>query len=435
MGTAIVLSLLAMPSRSVEANGRSPMSISVHPRDGSDTDLASWTTWGLLISRDGGGFRWMCETALKVGGAFDPDIVFRADGSMLATSFEGLLVNRDGCLFEPTGLGPKFITRVAEGSDGAIHAAVIDLGDVKIYKSTDGARTFPISASVDPTSDWWESLEVAPSDPNRLYLSGFAIDDQQVKTFLMFRSIDGGVSYQPLAPPQPVMSRSSDLKIAAVSPTNPDLLFARVTYATGDAVGDRIYRSVDGGASWGKAAVLSVADSINGFVIRKNGEVLAATSISGTWRSTDGGATFTQLASSLQVQCLTERADGTLIACAQNFEPDNMSLGTSTDGLTWTKLFRFSEAIGPVDCAIGTLQCDTCQLSMWCELRTQFGITADPTTCEEPGGDGSVCGGPLPEEPSDGGCCGASDNPGGLWLSSFVLFALLALRRRPARRR
>lgn len=432
MGATFALSLMAVSPRLAEANGRSPMSVSVHLREGSDTDLASWTTWGLLISRDGGGFRWMCETALKVGGAFDPDIVFRADGSMLATSFEGLLLNRDGCLFDPTGLGTKFVTRVAQGGDGAIHAAVIELGDVKIYKSTDGAQTFPISASVDPTSDWWESLEVAPSNPSRLYLSGFAIDDQQVKTFLMFRSVDGGASYQPIATPQPVMSRSSDLKIAAVSPTNPDLLFARVTYATGDTLGDRIYRSVDGGASWG-APVLSVADSINGFVIRKNGEILAATSISGTWRSTDGGATFAPLATSLQVQCLAERANGTLVACAQNFEPDNMSLGTSTDGLTWTKLFRFSEAIGPVDCAVGTLQCDTCQLSMWCELRTQFGITADPTTCELPGGDGSVCGGPLPPDPdppSDGGCCGTSGNPGSLLLGSFVLLALFVLRRR-----
>ncbi len=417
------------------ANGRSPMSVSVHLRTGSTTDLATWTTWGLLVQRDVGsnglGFRWMCENALKVGGAFDPDLVFRADGTMLATSFEGLLVNRDGCVFEESGLGVKFVTQVAEGSDGAIYAAVVDRLDSKIYKSTDGGKTFPVSAEPGQNNDWWESLEVAPSDPQRVYLSGYRTENM-VKTHLLFRSDDGGQSYAPLPLPQPVASLSSDPEIAAISPTDPDLLYLRITYATGDTLGDRFYRSADAGQTW--TQVLEVADSVPGFVARRNGEFLAASVMSGTWRSTDG-VTFEKQATSLQTQCLTERFDGTLFACAQNFAPDNMSIGSSPDGATWTKVFRFSEAVGPVDCSADSLQCSVCQLTVWCGLREQFGITADPTTCAVAGPDGTTCGGPLPDpepEPDDGGCCGTGGGPVSLLLGFFVAGALV-VRRRPAR--
>jgi uncharacterized protein (TIGR03382 family) len=421
--------LVAATAGTVEANGRSPASVSVHLRTGSTTDLAVWTTWGILISRDGGGFRWMCEESLKVGGAFDPDIVFRADGSLVVTSFEGLLVNRDGCAFAPSGLGPKFVTSVAEGPDGALYAGVVERLDSKIYKSTDGGMTFPTSAEVGQLNDWWESLEVAPSDSDRVYLSGYR-SDGQVKTHLMFRSDDSGDSFEALSIPQPVASLSSDLEIAAISPNDPDVVYVRVTYALGETLGDRFFRSIDAGMNW--APVLTVPDSVPGFVVRQDGEVLAASATSGTWRSPNGDPdTFTKQATSLQTRCMTQRSDGTLFACAQNFAPDNMSIGSSTDGTAWTKVFRFAEAEGPVDCAVDSLQCSVCQLTMWCGLREQFGIAADPTSCAEAGPDGTTCGGPLPpvDEPDDGGCCGTGGGPVSLVLGLFVAGAL----RRPRR--
>lgn len=430
---AVCSSLLAGTAGPAEANGRSPASVSVHLRTGSTTDLAVWTTWGLLISRDGGGFRWMCENALKVGGAFDPDIVFRADGSLVVTSFEGLLINRDGCVFDASGLGLKFVTAVAEGPDGALYAGVVERDDSKIYRSTDGGKTFPVSGEPGMANDWWESIEVAPSNPQRVYVSGYR-SDGQTKTHLFFRSSNGGETYStPLPIPQPVASLSSDLEIAAISPTNPDVVYVRVTYAEGEAVGDRFFRSTNAGDSW--AEVFFVADRVPGFVVRKNGEVLAASATSGTWRSPSGDpGTFVQQATSLQTQCMTERSDGTLFACAQNFAPDNMSIGSSTDGTIWSKVFRFSETVGPIDCAVDSLQCSICQLTLWCGLREQFGIEADPTSCAVAGPDGSTCGGPLPpvEEPDEedgGGCCGTGGGPVSLLLGLFVAGVLRRSRR------
>ncbi len=412
------------------ANGRLPSIVSIHPRPGSE-DLALWSTWGFLLARGDRSFRWMCENALKVGGAFDPDIVFRADGSIVITTFEGVLINKDGCTFEPTSLGAKFISQIAEGPDGALYAAAVEATDGAIYKSTDGGATFPSKFSPGMPNDWWESLEVAPSSAQRLYLSGFRFAAGS-KTPLVFRSDDGGASFAAVAIPQAGTGTVSDTSIVGIGRQNPDLVFAKVTYALGNTTpADRIYRSTDAGATW--TAVLTAPAALTAFEIRRDGTVIAAT-VSTAWSSNDSGATFTEFAPGLQVSCLKELEDGTLLACGQNYEPDFMAVASSTDARSWNKVFRFSEAAGPVDCAVGTLQCDTCQLLLWCGLREQLGIEADPTTCALDGPDGSTCGGPLPQEAS--GCCGVAtggDEPP----TTALLAALGALIwwRRPRRRR
>lgn len=434
--TSIAASIAAMLGAAVgaapaHANGRLPSIVSIHQRPGSE-DLALWSTWGLLVARGERRFRWMCENALKVGGAFDPDIVFRADGSMVIATFEGVLINKDGCTFEPTGLGAKFISRIAEGPDGALYAAAVEATDGAIYKSTDGGATFPSKSSPGMPNDWWESLEVAPSNAQRLYLSGFRFAAGS-KTPLVFRSDNGGMTWADgVTVPQAGTGTVSDTSIVGIGRQNPDLVFAKVTYALGDSTPtDRIYRSTDAGATW--TPVLTAPAALTAFEIRRDGTVLAAT-VSAAWSSSDNGATFTEFAAGLQVSCLEELEDGTLLACGQNYEPDFMAVASSTDARSWSKVFRFSEAAGPVDCAVGTLQCDTCQLLLWCGLREQLGIEADPTTCAIDGPDGSTCGGPLPEEAS--GCCGVAtggDEPP----TTALLAALGALiwSRRPRPRR
>lgn len=428
---ASALVVAALGATPVHANGRLPSIISIHPRPGSE-DLALWSTWGFLVARGERSFRWMCENALKVGGAFDPDIVFRADGSIVITTFEGVLVNKDGCTFEPTGLGAKFISQIAEGPDGALYAAAVEATDGAIYKSTDGGSTFPSKYSPGQPNDWWESLEVAPSNALRLYLTGFRFAAGS-KTPLVFRSDNGGASFAAVTAPQADTVTVSDTSIVGIGRQNPDLVFAKVTYALGATTqADRIYRSTDAGATW--TAVLTAPTALSAFEVRRDGTVVATTVSNGAWSSSDNGATFTAFSPGLQVSCLEELEDGTLLACGQNYEPDFMAVASSTDARSWSKVFRFAEAAGPVDCAVGTLQCDTCQLLLWCGLREQLGIEADPTTCAMDGPDGSTCGGPLPQE--DSGCCGVAtggDEPP----TTALLAALVALLwwRRPRRSR
>jgi hypothetical protein len=109
----------------------------------------------------------------------------------------------------------------------------------------------------------------------------------------------------------------------------------------------------------------------------------------------------------------------------------------SSDLVTWTGVLRFAEIDGPVACAAGTVQHDTCG-PQWCILRQQFGAMADPTGCDpSPDGvlDGIVDAGvpvdaPTTMSPREDGCC----DTGGSGRSSILLslLVLTTLRRRRA---
>ena len=128
---------------------------------------------------------------------------------MFATTFDGLLVDRDGCVFDYTSLAPappakKFFSIVTVGPDGALFAAAFDPADGNIYKSTDDGMTFPNPTMPGMLNDWWQSIEVAPSDPSRVYLTGYRFipnpdgDAGNIKQFVLVKSINGGISFSPM---------------------------------------------------------------------------------------------------------------------------------------------------------------------------------------------------------------------------------------------
>jgi hypothetical protein len=413
------------------ANGRPPATDDLHFRQGHPQDVLAGLTFGLIASHDGGATwsSWVCEKVLHYGGQYDPFYVYTASGAIFATSFDGLLVNRGGaCTFDPTALGKLFISTIELASNGALFVAVSDPTESKIYKSTDDGVTFPIVANPGQANDWWQSLLAAPSNPSRLYLSGYRIMGAN-KALLLFRSDDGGVSFQPLSIAAFKTSSLSVLSLAAVSPTDPNLVFARVSYQNG-VIGDAIYRSPDAGVTWTK--VLEAGDAIPGFVVRKAGPIFAGTSKSGTYTSADHGVSFTPVTPSLQVNCFVETPDGSkLWACAQNYDPDHMGIAASADGLTWTKVLRYQDIGAPLACAAGTDQKDFCEAMIWCGLRQQLGITSTAVTCAAP------AEGPATEAPPDAGkpptktgCCDAGSQPSGVVLGALVALLLVRPRRR-----
>jgi uncharacterized protein (TIGR03382 family) len=421
------LALLAAAPTQAVANGRPPSSVDIHFRPGHPQDVLAGMTFGLIQSHDGGATwsSWVCEAVLHYGGQYDPTYAYSASGAIFASSYNGLVVNRGGCTFDATALGKLFVGTLELASDGALYVAVSDPTDAKIYKSTDDGLTFT-SGSPGLAGDWWQSLAAAPSQPGRLYLAGFRISGQ-AKTLLLFRSDDGGATFAPLAVGGFTASHNSVLSVAGVSPTNPDVVFIRVSYATG-VIGDTVYRSADAGATWTK--VLEVGDALPGFVIRTDGTILAGTKVSGSYRSTDLGLTFQPLTTSLQVGCLVETPDHAKVwACAQNYGPDNMSIASSADGASWTKVFKFEELAAPLDCPAGTDQHDTCVATIWCGLRQQLGITSTVIACAGPV-DGPAPDAAKPPPPTKpGGCCDTSGQPSGLMLAGLVALVLARRRR------
>lgn len=432
-GTAVVAS----------ANGRAPQTSTITFRRGNDQHVIAGGTFGAMFSADGGAtWFWMCEKAIRYGGNYDPDYAYTSSGAMFATTFDGALVNRSGCQFDPTSLGNKFVSAIELGPDGSLFMAAShvatpstgDPGDSRILKSTDDGLTFSTTAMPGQVGDWWSSLEVAPSDPQRVYLTGYRVM-QTTRTFLAFRSDDGGASFQPMSTTGLQTTRDSTIDIVGISKTDPDRVYARVTYQTLGAVSDGLYRSTDGGQTW--QAVFSKSDEIY-FLVRANGDLLVGTRNSGLFvsRAPSNGDAWTEVAGSPTANCLVENEAGEVWACTPNWGIEDAGIMKTTDLATWTKVLRYQDLDGPVACPPGTLQRDLCvdeQPSIWCGLRDQFGIAANPTSCpllfDDPAPDG-------PSTPPEKGCCqtGHAATPSPMAMAMAIAVGLLLVRRRRAPR-
>ncbi|MBL8623829.1 MAG: hypothetical protein JNK64_21145 [Myxococcales bacterium] len=432
--TLLAAASAATPAR---ANGRFPRSQKLvfqpgHPQ----TALAGLTFGAFLTKDDGATWRWICEAAVGFEGTFDPDYELTASGAMFATTPHGLRISRDGCAWTPPAgdVGTTQVTSIAVGGDGAVYTGTSDVvAGSAIYKSTDDGVTFTPTTLVGAAGDWWSSIEVAPSAPQRLLVTGYRMAGGMPRERLLFRSADGGVTWDELPTAALVGTDAADLLIAAIDPSNPDVVFLRIT-ATGPTIGEALYRSADvwttapGGPTWTK--VLEQPDRISAVLARAGGEVVAATPTFGMFRSTDGGQTFTPIPDiRFDTRCLVERPGGDLWMCTNNVPPDSATLHRSTAGAAgpWTPALAFADLTGPVRCAAGTPQHDTCE-AMWCGLKENFAIRSDEISCGgavDAGVDAAGGGG------GGKGCCSTSARPGAE--VGLVALALLGRRRRRQR--
>ncbi|MEZ4402475.1 MAG: MYXO-CTERM sorting domain-containing protein [Kofleriaceae bacterium] len=437
LGLLFAAALVAGQLGPAHANGRFPRTVKVVFQPGDPQVVALGATFGLLVSSDGGAtWRWICESAVGFAGTFDPDYELSPSGAIFATTFDGLKVLRDGCTWQPVPgpLGTTFVSAVAVGPDGTIWAGTSDsvLGSA-LYKSTDDGVTFTPTAMVGQLGDWWNSIEVAPSDPQRVVVTAFRLANAQPRERLLFRTDDGGARWDPLPTTAFVGTNNSDLDVAAIDPADPDHVFIRMTNA-GPTLSEALFVSTDVGAAaptWTR--VLDVADNLTGVVVRPGGEVLAATPSLGLQRSTDGGATFAPVPGvTLEGRCLAQRPDGQLWMCTNNLPPDGAAIHVSATGAagSWTRLFGFSEIVGPVRCAAGTVQHDDCELVLWCGLQENLGITSTEIDCQvappDAGIDATTGGGGGGK-----GCCSTGGSPGlELPLAGLGLAGLVRRRRR-----
>ncbi len=409
LGLGVSAALVASPGPA-SANGRFPASVSVSFRSADPDDLYLGTTFGLLVSRDDGAHMyWVCEKAVGYEGSFDPTYRVAIDGTIYASTYDGLRVSRDGgCTFatatasaamdDPGRIAGVWVDSVEVGPTGEVWVVTAEGGRPNdVYRSIDGARTF-VPTGLHSTTIWWKSVLVAPIDASRVYVTGYQVSqvgpdgEPLPPTVHLMRSDDAGGTWVELSVASVQLASSPLVMVVAVDRADPDVVYLRSVRAV-PPEGDILYRSADGGRTW--AAVLTTTATLRDVVIRP-GEVLVATRTDGIHRSTDGGHNFVAMAGAPQAACLGDRA-GTLFACGANWAPDQFSLGRAANGAPWTKVFRFAELKGPLACPVGTVQHDVCEVDQWPALRTQFGIPVDA---------GVDAGVDPPVTPS--GCCDAS---------------------------
>ena len=392
--------------RDARANGRMPGATELAIDATDAKHIFTRTTFGLVQSFDGGvTWKWICEQAIRVSGEFDPPTALMSDGSMvLLPPTEGALISRDkGCTWSaaPEPLeGKRAVDLTLDPSDSA-HLVVLsssvdhidDQGVVTfsnfLAETHDNARSWSKLSDL-PADLAAETVEIAPSDANRIYVSGTTTD---VSIGIVERSEDGGKTWSRTTVPRP--STAGSVFISAVDPRNPDRLWVRLP-ARGDTFGRfpaSLSVSHDKGVTW-----VTLADTqrgMFGFALSPDGSELAyGGPFDGLFLgSSDGSGGFRKV-TDLPIRCLRWLSSGLYVCGSES--PGPFSVGVSQDhGVTFDPLYSMANTC-PETCSDGEQFGMTCGAA-WTVIAPA--ILASGATCSVPwaqvdgGRDGGNSGG------------------------------------------
>jgi MYXO-CTERM domain-containing protein len=369
LALALGLSALSAPAL---ANGRFPAAgqIAVDPSD--PTHIVVRATYGLVTTHDTGKhWSWICESSVGYGGFEDPMVSLTADGSVMAGIFEGLSVTHDsGCQwdFAQGGLANKYVIDLATDKNDPKSAVLLLSNSVggsmfltQMWESKDNAGTWAQTGVNLPADFLGLTLDAAPSDPERVYVSGrFGGPDFQGT---LERTKDRGKTWEKLPIPQ---SNDTNLPyIGGVDPQNPDVVYVRLD----GAKTDHLVASKDGGATWTEAFTSS--GNLFGFAVSPDGSTVAlGGDTDGIWTAPAGTLAFQKM-SNVGARCLTWTSEG-LYACGDEFV-DGFTVGVSKDmGRTFQPLMHLQVLCGPLACGANTSTGKQCP-DLWASTQLALG--------------------------------------------------------------
>jgi hypothetical protein len=342
------------------------------------------STFGFLFSKDNGvTWDWLCESAIPCQGQQDPAVALLNGGVVLSgQEVEGLATSPDlGCSWsfvQGTQNQPVIdVTRTPDGMTAFaiknVYVSTSDAGallyQTQMLQTVDAAKSWqPLSGVIDPTLVI-DTIDVAPSDPKRLYITG-QVYAQDHGTMLV--SSDGGQTYTPFT--IPFITNELGAYIAAVDPKVEDTVYLR-TIALDPKLGtqtSRLLVSTDGGQTYVQRWT---GDKMLGFALSADGSrVYVGSIMDGLLVASTTDFVFKQT-STLQIQCLA--MNGTTLYACGNEANSGFILGSTLDeGMTFTPLLKLETIRGPLSCPPNTsaAQC----ASQWPALASQFGIDAGP---------------------------------------------------------
>ncbi len=456
-----VACFVALAPVDARANGRVP---AAHELVISPTNPGFYVieaTFGLLVSSDTGeSFGWVCEPAIGYPATtnWDPRIGITST-SVLAGIPGGVSVSADqGCSWQLTLKG-TIIDVVVRKDDphsalalASTYSGLTDAGDnafsTQVFAThDDGATWAQQGVTIEPDVQV-ETIEIAPSDPNRIYIGGartlLGADGSVNRIGVVLASTDGGATYaETTIAFQLPQEFESGAFVSAIDPNDPERVYVRISQSATSV--DRLIVSDDGAATF--RTVYQAQGALPGFALSSDGsKVFVGDSVAGVLLASappvDSGASFSFAPRSPGiVGCLTWSA-GKLYACAgQPQNPVLKELGVSTDdGLTFTPVFRFGCVSGPLACASGTLA-STCSAELGA-LQAATGSCSDGGGSVDAGeADGSLSdedagvagdAGATSSRPRSPSCgCQAGEAAGEVGgLSAIALLVALGVRRR-----
>ena len=347
---ALIALALICSTRAAYANGRFPQAQVIESIPGSDgSTLFLRATFGVLVSRDTGKtWHWICERALGYDGQWDPPIAVTRDGRLWIGLERGLVSTLDGCTLETTnelaGEQVKDLTTDPKGETVWVLTGAPDRRGAVWRRSSLDAGSKWERMGLLPEGIHPMTIEVAPSKPSRIYVSG-----QPYGTVRggLFRSDDSGKTF---TGEKNELAHTGPFFIAAVDPKDPNRILLRHLHSTGSTV----FVSSDGGKTLKE--VLAMDSAMFGFAKSPDGLTYWAASglaKDGILRSTDRGEHF-ELVSNHGVLCLHAAPNGSLFICENPFTLGAPGIAVSPDqGKTVSTLAGFSDVKGPITCDAG----------------------------------------------------------------------------------
>jgi hypothetical protein len=302
-------------------------------------------------------------------GMFDPPLTLGADANLVAGLPDGLSVSGDQCAWaRPAGDPRVQVMDLAEDATGRrVVAALGPFGSANgLQVSDDGGRFW--RAGVRRERFFIETVEVAPSDPERVYVSGYETGGIAV----LLRSDDGGHSLREVTRD---FLGGVDVYVAAVDPRNPDVVWVRSNRDRGTL----LLRSDEGGARLRRVA--ETRERMVGFALSDDGRTVWIGSqdrAEGIQRAVAGGP-FARVRATVTVTCLRQHA-GVLYVCTDE-AVDGFALGCSLDGGDRIDpILSLRDLAGPSLCPAGTSVADRCG-PLWPAQRTMLlALDAGPLT-------------------------------------------------------
>ena len=327
------------------ANGRFPQSNQILFPPTQPSWIIVRNTFGITISKDAGNsWYWLCEDVLGLPPTSneDPFLGVTSNNSIVAGLSLGLQVSSDvGCNWtvESGPLAGQLVKDLVvhkdnphivdtitntygpsadvDGGPGYAHA---------LFETTnDGTDWAQFGTSIDPTADV-TTIEVAPSDPNRIYVSAFR-GQGATRTASLFVSKDHGATWTehqtPLDP-----NHETAVYIGGVDPNNADLVYLRTEGLS------RLIVTPDAGQTF-QIGFAKLTGQMLGFALSQDGSKVYVGSVEdGVWVGDKATLTFTNTNPNIHVQCLATQGTD-LWACSD--EPSCFVAGVSQDdGKTFT---------------------------------------------------------------------------------------------------
>lgn len=435
--------------------------IHVEPSDADHIVLRS-DVWGLIQTKDGGEtWEWVCAEAFGANSTTKLRLgldILPGGTILVANLFDGLAIAPQGnfCGFsEHEAFAGELVEDVTVHVDGASAEAFVltstggsDGITVKVWRSSDGAQTFETVATL-PGSFSGKGIRVAPSDGDRIYVSGKTSENVAA----VQRSDDGGQTW---TLNELSAADGGEIRLLGVGPADPDHVFVMNDinqYRSGPQPPDEIYFSPDGGSTFEQVFVgredEQFKGDLPGFAFSPDGsEVLVAGPSDGLWLAetaslADEKQNAFEQRSDRPIWGLSWSEDSLLTGNDDFAAPaaERYSLSASSDrGASFEERFEICD-VRMTECGPDTTAGAICPMK-WSEPQgfeddmlvskgcPGLGAAADAGTADggRPADAGTM---PDPREPSGGCSCHAAKGASGTFggLASLLLAAAVALRR------